>query len=206
MSGMGPVDPFRSRRDYHFAHYRGPRRFRFFPRLFWFGLGAGAFAMWVKHKEKNERMLQDGTGGAHSYAGRLGCGSRHNHQRAQEWSAASPHPLAPSTTAEVPTSTPAQAPIPMPIIRGNEPAPPSTQAHTHEWRAESIREVGKHASDTVAEMSESALDSLMANIQALKAKIAETREEREKEKLYLDQRIPAENSGRQDRNDSRRLV
>jgi len=75
------------------------------------------------------------------------------------------------------------------------------QARTDvEWPAEKIREVGQQAGSAMSDISESALDAITSSLQTLKAKSAETREQREFErdadKLYLEHRPPADESCR----------
>ncbi|KAI5124291.1 hypothetical protein M0805_005138 [Coniferiporia weirii] len=202
MSDMRPDNFGRWHRDAHYFHHR-PRHFRCFPRIFWFALGAGAFAMWSQcHRERKQHYVQEG-------ADKRGhCGWSRPYQRQYEsperdYVAPGAFPAPTSLTAApavsssptmVPASTPAQATAP-----GESTTPLA-------WHPEDVREVGKHVSNAMADMSESALDQLMTSIQALKSRISEAREMRERERLHHEQRIPAENSERQDKDTTRRLV
>ncbi|KLO16087.1 hypothetical protein SCHPADRAFT_901779 [Schizopora paradoxa] len=51
------LNPYQAHRA-AFAFHRGPRRF--FPRLLWFGIGAGSYAMWTRHAEA-KRQVEDGS-------------------------------------------------------------------------------------------------------------------------------------------------
>ncbi|EJD07622.1 uncharacterized protein FOMMEDRAFT_164550 [Fomitiporia mediterranea MF3/22] len=191
--------------NYHYAFVHGPRRFRFFPRLFWFALGAGAYAWWTRHREEGDRRITDVHNGEwKNWSGNhFGCHRRREQlppPPTQNWN--TPQPVSqgsqPVTTAPV-----AQAPaVVATTVSAQSPAPAyvSTEptAQSSEWHSERFREVGKQASDAMADMSEQALDSLMANIQALKSKLVQAREGREKERLYLEQHIAADAPERKD--------
>lgn len=68
----------------------------------------------------------------------------------------------------------------------------SSAAQNQEWPTDRIRDAGKQAGEAFADISESALDSLLANILALKNKVAESREHREPAYAPIEQRIPVD--------------
>ncbi|KAL5531720.1 hypothetical protein ACEPAG_4597 [Sanghuangporus baumii] len=191
----------------------GPR-FRFFPRLFWFALGAGAFAYWSS-RERNDRFI---AAGGHNGEWRhwsnhhFRCHQRRDQlpqdqQRQQQYNAAA----FPAQATQQPNFSPAAVPITATAPPVTPPAQPQAPINTPdgyptEWPTERVREATKQASDTVAEMSENALDALMANLQSLKAKIAEAREAREKERLQFEQRTPQDKPNQRDASPPERFV
>ncbi|OCB86377.1 hypothetical protein A7U60_g6495 [Sanghuangporus baumii] len=188
-------------------------RCRLFPRLFWFALGAGAFAFWSS-RERNDRFIAAGGHNGewrHWSNHRYGCHRRRDqlpqdHQQ-QQFNAA---PF-PAQATQQPNISPAVVPITAAAPPVTQPVQPQTPVNTPdgystEWSTARVREATEQASDTVAEMSENALDTLMANLRSLKAKIAEAREAREKERLRFEQHLPQDKPNQRDASPPGRLV
>ncbi|THH09914.1 hypothetical protein EW145_g1677 [Phellinidium pouzarii] len=193
MSGPPNPDDFYKWQRYRSTFYNGRPRFRsrFFPRLLWFGLGAGVFAMFSRFQERKEMYIQNGP---EMRSRSFGCASRCGPPRGER---ADSDRRAPSAFSAAPAVTPTPT-----------PTPAHNPESANEWRvhAESVSELGKFAGDTMTDMSESALDSLMSKIQALKSKLAETRENQHREKYnFYHERM--ERPERQDKDvGARRLV
>jgi len=181
-------NPYHSRYS-RFAFRRGPPRL--FVRLFWFGLGAGAFALWSRHKEDKSPRVEGFGGGWCGGSRRL---EQSEHQRQQQQAQVQPqvHAQVSFGAQDVPAHDQRTGRWTQWNV---QPAPQQAQSPPVPVAQEpQIRDVGRSASDTMAEISESALDALLSSVQVLKAKLTENREQREKQKVYLEQRIPAESS------------
>ncbi|KAL5513233.1 hypothetical protein ACEPAH_3631 [Sanghuangporus vaninii] len=210
----------------NFNHwYGGPRYFnhppavfmygarcRLFPRIFWFALGAGAFAFWSS-RERNNRFIAPGGHNEewrHWSNHRYGCHRRRDQLPQDQQQQFNPAAF-PAQVTKQPNISPAVVPITAAAPPVTQPVQPQAPVNTPdgdstEWPTERVREATKQASDTVAEMSENALDALMANLQSLKVKIAEAREAREKERLRFVQQHPQDKPNQRDASPPGRLV
>ena len=141
-------------RGFHPFFSRGPRRFMFFSRLFWFGLGAGAYSVWSRHhKEHEQRMITAGSG---EHNGEWKNWSSHHfgcHRRRYEQP-----PVQGGNAPQMQTQTQVGQPAAVTAAPGwvpQQPAPAysspnETTAPPVEWQAERMREIGKQASDAVS--------------------------------------------------------
>ncbi|KAI0051005.1 hypothetical protein FA95DRAFT_421436 [Auriscalpium vulgare] len=131
---------------YH--HYGGPRR------IIWFALGAVAATVWARTRD------------SHVFGGcdtrRVRWESENGWRRREEAGAAIV--AAPAAAAEV--------------VSGREPqrevvyrAAPQSPEQGVSWEAEreKVRELGRSAGETVSELSEATIDSMLAGLQGLKS-------------------------------------
>ncbi|KAK7449335.1 hypothetical protein VKT23_013476 [Stygiomarasmius scandens] len=170
------------------------------PRLLWFIVGAGAATWWHKHHEY-ERVRYGQAHGDNGY--RPSCGSfdarfsvgggngvntsvesnsgpdGRPEPKGMSWSSRSPwelkswgwNPDRPGLAPPVPQSSD----VPTPAMDQEQLAVINEQRK--------FAEMTKHIGNTVSEFSEATLDSLMNNAAALKAKLAEQRQQREQQEL-----------------------
>lgn len=150
-----------------YAHVYRPR-FRFFPRLFWFAMGAGAYAMWRNHKE---RQLQGhgANGNGDMRPGEWGCWKGRERERIRGESAS-------ANVAAAAIANPVQdqqqgqdGSHSRPGFQrqwswgsnawnNNNPSQPQRQQHiadeprvdvTVDWHTDKVKEMGKQATDAV---------------------------------------------------------
>ncbi|KAH9924748.1 uncharacterized protein B0H18DRAFT_955357 [Fomitopsis serialis] len=181
---------------YPAEYWRGFRRHRRAPRLLWFLIGAGTATFWIKSHQAHEwkarhcwrdRIPQDAYpvpsgSGAQAYATgntpgaeeqKRECGRRWG----WSWSSKDGHrpSQSPSSVQETPAATvPGQAQAQAPHVL---PAPMPTDRWDEERHR--VQALGKQATDTISELSEATLDSVLATVQSLKVKLAEARTQRE---------------------------
>lgn len=172
---------------FHHHHFRrgGPSR------LFWFILGAGVATYWHRSYEM------------HAHGHYWHCLSHANRRRIDD-AQVQQHPVtAANTTASVPSGTVAVSTssmptaFPSPFDSGMQPIAPqpprwawanASQSsdgtfgwNQKEWEEdkERLRDFQRRAQDTMVEMSESTLDSILSTVESMKKKLAEHRTLRE---------------------------
>jgi len=179
-----PFSPFDRGYAFHRNwHYRGGPR-----RLLWFLLGAGTASLFIKHHEYHKN---------HQYYGHC--------YRA---------PVRPVVAPAAESSTAAAAgpeggarganwswnarDIPR-AVNNIPPASASSWGYPEnhldrQWEEEKKRlaAFGKQAEDTMTQLSEATLDSVLATVQSLKAKIAESKAQREKSEKQLQEKLEEE--------------
>ncbi|KAF5346568.1 hypothetical protein D9758_013453 [Tetrapyrgos nigripes] len=161
------------------------------PRLFWFVVGAGAATWWHKHHDESHH-IQQGSGPSHG-----GCSSQSN----KSWGQGAPNnggvglsanPMASSNSNSQaqPTNGSWNTSLSSRIPSwsggfGVDMSPPqatpeqATSSVVFEERKK-IMDLGQHIGNTVSELSEATLDTLMSSAAALKAKLTEQRLQRER--------------------------
>ncbi|KAJ6621360.1 hypothetical protein B0H10DRAFT_2018150 [Mycena sp. CBHHK59/15] len=151
--------------------HAGPRR------LIWFALGAASATLWITRKEAH----------CHTNERYFGHCFRPPVQNIQQ----RPEPQAGTGDASQ------WRPRDIPSAINNIPPAPSLpwgypEMHRdRQWEEEKIKlqALGKQAEDVMAQLSESTLDSLMATMEALKAKLAEHRAQREEAQRQLEKQL-----------------
>ncbi|EPS94568.1 hypothetical protein FOMPIDRAFT_1091077, partial [Fomitopsis schrenkii] len=128
-------------------------------RLLWFLIGAGTTAFWIKSHHAHEWQVRN------CWRDRIPQDAYPPPSAAQGQTQAMPTG-APAVPAQPSSPTPHVLPPPMPTDR---------------WDEERLRvqNLGKQATETISELSEATLDSVLATVQSLKVKLAEARKERE---------------------------
>jgi len=168
--------------------------------LLWFIIGAGAATYWHRSHEM------------HAHGHYWHCVSHANRRRiedvqAQQQAAATTHSDAsvPSSNAPAPSLSTSAA-LSSQFGNGMQPTPPqpprwawanASQSsdgtfgwNQKEWEEdkERLRELQRRAQDTMVEMSESTLDSILSTVESMKGKLAEHRALREQQqKQYEDE-------------------
>ncbi|KZT10082.1 uncharacterized protein LAESUDRAFT_810363 [Laetiporus sulphureus 93-53] len=213
--------------NHHYLHHQwGMRPFRhrggrFFPRLFWFVVGAASASFWIKTHQaadwkdrhcwracisqkaypppgENAAATMDterrrAWGGWHQHDGpwgrkdgladnangtdgerRRGWGGWHHHHDGP-WGRKDAPAAGPTQDAQQAT-LPAQSP---PLIQPPHVPPPPMPSDRWDEDRQRIQALGKQATDTISELSEATLDSVLATVQNLKMKLAENRAQRE---------------------------
>lgn len=147
---------------YPFHYYRPSR-------AFWFILGAASAALWIKHREYDR---VNGTSYGHCIR------QRQIPQGSPSMRVDGPTPDTPS--ASVTSSDPLQT--------------FGERKQLERWEEDKakLKDLTSRATDTIAEMSESTLDALLANLESLKAKIVEQRSQRDKQRKQFDAKLEAE--------------
>jgi len=155
----------------------GPRR------LVWFVLGAASATMWIHHKEAHRQTHERYFGHCFrppvaSMRPDLLPPDEAAQWRARDISAAiNKIPAAPA-----PAPTPASSPLPWGY----------SEAHQdRQWEEEKLKlqAIGKQAENVMAKLSEDALDTVMIAMEALKAKLAQHREQREQAQRQLEKQL-----------------
>ena len=153
-------------RSARFAHYS--RRGRFFPRVFWFALGAGAYAWWSSHKEHRQRAIEGYSGGQEGSTGQSG----YNHHGSWGWgchkkkreveerrSAERPADVRYDKQTTRAWENDSQLPVPTPLTTSAAAVPPAyapstapveREKETRQLPSDHFREVGRQASDAVS--------------------------------------------------------
>ncbi|KZT65618.1 hypothetical protein DAEQUDRAFT_759225 [Daedalea quercina L-15889] len=180
------------------GYWHALRRRRGGSRLLWFVFGAGAATFWIKSHEAHEwrsrcwrdRIPQDAypvpqalppayanssaaTAQPEEHTGEKECKKR----RGWGWSSREgykswPSPPPAQEAQAQAAATPAPAPAPHVL-----PAPMPTDRWEEERHR--VQQLSKQATDTISELSEATLDSVLTTVQTLKVKLAEARKERE---------------------------
>jgi len=147
--------------------YRRPHR------LFWFVLGGAAATLWLKHKEM------------YAHEGRWGHCVRVP-MRPPPFLQSSADP-ANTTTSTAPSPENHNQPTsPQPWVFGNQ------KAQMQKWEEDKARmlELSRQAGDTMTDLSEATLDSVLSAVETLKLKLAEYRTQRQQQQQQP--RQPAE--------------
>lgn len=137
----------------HHWHWH-PMHFRRGPsRLVWFFIGAGSATLLIKHKEA----------------------SLHSDNK-RYWGHCFRAPI------QVPPSLP-NSPLQNNTDSSKYPHPQPWGLGDEQWEAdkEKLIAIARQAQDAMADLSESTLDSIITSIEAIKAKLAENRAQREKQ-------------------------
>ncbi|KAJ7115842.1 hypothetical protein C8R44DRAFT_628261 [Mycena epipterygia] len=157
----------------HFAYSHGFHSWHGPRRAVWFILGAVSASLWMSHKE------------AH----------RHAHDRYFGHCFRPPvHPMhRPVDTDEPPQWRPRDLPT---VINSIPPAPslPWGYPESHrdrQWEEEKLKlqAIGRQAEEAMAKLSEATLDSVMTTMEALKAKLAEHRAQREEAQRQIEKQL-----------------
>ncbi|KAM6495616.1 hypothetical protein JOM56_008322 [Amanita muscaria] len=164
---------------YPFHYYRPSR-------AFWFILGAASAALWIKHREYNR---VNGTSYGHCIR------QRQIPQGSPSMRVDGPTPETPS--ASVTSSDPLQSiDVCQTFSRAifNTLSAFGERKQLERWEEDKakLKDLTSRATDTIAEMSESTLDALLANLESLKAKIVEQRSQRDKQRKQFDAKLEAE--------------
>ncbi|KAK7030724.1 hypothetical protein R3P38DRAFT_3188421 [Favolaschia claudopus] len=162
-----------------FHSWRGPRR------AVWFLVGAAAATMWHHHREAHHHVHERYFG--HCY--RPPVQYRPNDP-------ALPNPPechwrprdVPSAINHMPPA-PLQAPSPAPLPWGY---PESHKDYQWEEEKRKMQAIGRQAEDVMTKLSEDALDTVMGSMEALKAKLAEYRAQREAAQRQLEKELEEE--------------
>jgi len=148
------------------AYYHGPmmHHFRRGPRRFvWFILGGLAATWWMKHKEMR------------------------THERYMGYCLRKPMQSAPAN--HNPDNTTKMGGAANPNEGRSSALPPSTPVvwGDKEWEEEKVKmwAMGQQAGDTVSDFSEAALENVLSAVETLKAKLAEHRAQRERQRQPL---------------------
>ncbi|PCH44226.1 hypothetical protein WOLCODRAFT_138840 [Wolfiporia cocos MD-104 SS10] len=160
----------------HF-HFRGHRS----SRLVWFLIGAASASFYFKaherHAWKAHRCLSDRLPppAAPAESGAAAQGKDTVVVQGNGWSWGS-HSGCRSVRHPVPEPEQQAQPAPVPHI----PPPPMP---SDRWEEDHLRvhALGKQAGNTISELSEATLDSVLSTVQSLKAKLAETRAQHERQ-------------------------
>ncbi|TFK32781.1 hypothetical protein BDQ12DRAFT_691974 [Crucibulum laeve] len=139
---------------------RGPSR------ILWFAVGAGTAAWWIKHKDTERRPF------GHCVRPLL---------------QAPPPPSPPTPPSE--DWTPREISKAINNLGGKVEWGRGEQQTSHTWEDEQVAAFTRQAADTMTELTESTLDSVLSTAQALKAKLAEHRAQREKEQKLLEKQL-----------------
>ncbi|KAL0955870.1 hypothetical protein HGRIS_002069 [Hohenbuehelia grisea] len=168
--------------------YRGPSR------LLWFSIGAVSATIWAKHKEWHERHGRQYY--EHCFRAPV--------QAPPNTVQTSPYPGDGRPTADVmmipiPTSLKS---VPesinrIPPAQDMVPSVPWMFGYQHQdqrWDQEKAKmwDLGRQAGDTMTELSEATLDSVISTVEALKAKLAEHRARREEQQKQIEEQREAE--------------
>ncbi|EIM86869.1 uncharacterized protein STEHIDRAFT_111279 [Stereum hirsutum FP-91666 SS1] len=196
--GATPGGPSMPHMGYH-HYYRGGRGRPL--RLFWFAIGAVSAVAWINHREKKaitaansngspwEAQPQGGQGWGHGF------GHGHGHGRGRKWDreeADSGSRMDYGGQRPMESSGPVAAPAPAPSHQAPvAPAPvaPPMQSEAIQPQAdqrwvddrEKVKEIARQASETMSELSEATLDSMLAGLQSLKNRMAERRATQEQQ-------------------------
>ncbi|THH12820.1 hypothetical protein EW146_g7332 [Bondarzewia mesenterica] len=168
--------PFYPGMGYHQYYWR-----RGGHRGLWFLFGALATLAWVKHKER-ERIEGSSAGcGWHYGHTRARDGTEHvrrdgdmlTQQRRDHWVGNSAA-IAPVRDDEQRVD---------PVVRPHLPEETDRDMFGHTWdgEREKVKELGRYAGETMSELSEATLDSMLAGLQGLKARLAEHRADQQQQ-------------------------
>ncbi|KAF8194951.1 hypothetical protein BJ912DRAFT_1040521 [Pholiota molesta] len=166
----------------HWVYGRRPSR------LLWFLLGAGTTAVAMK----SQAMAQYHGHGRHGWGScrRVGV----------EGMGANPASAsAPPASASAPSAAAQRGPCPLKAYEGWE----KQQDERIAAEKAHMAKVSRQAVDTMVELTEATLESVLTTAEALKAKLAEHRVEREKQQKLLEEQVAAQ---RREAEDPPRLV
>jgi len=154
-----------------FHSWHGPRR------AVWFIIGAASATLWMSHKEAHRQNTHDRYFG-HCFR--------------------PPVPPMQPRDSPAPTDDPPAQWRPRDIPTAINNIPPASlpwgypESHRdRQWEEEKIKlqAIGKQAEDVMAKLSEATLDSVMSTMEALKAKLAEHRAQREEAQRQLEKQL-----------------
>ncbi|KAF9453618.1 hypothetical protein P691DRAFT_719478 [Macrolepiota fuliginosa MF-IS2] len=155
-------------------YWRGPSR------IVWFLIGAGTATWWIKHRDVHH-FSQWG----------------HCRRLAIENATANANM---STTAQPANGSPESSFSFKDIPRTINNIPPAAaswnwgwgerkEAQKYQEEQDNLAELRRQATDAMTEMTEATLDSILAGAEALKVKLAESREQRKKQEALLQKQI-----------------